>query len=275
MLQYSCLESPLSDREAQQATVYRVAKSQTRLKQPWCINTRHLFCLWQLCPSESWEVVHLLGLREPWWHQVYRDTDCLCRRSYGPIRDFFWACCSWWSEGLFGQSFSVAPPVQAFRRVPCLGSFSVVWRIRHVEGSLWLGSYSADCHIRHLKGHPGWGPTLYFSVSGIWWASLSIVLPMLACGEREAMVMAPPAMLTQQYRLASMAAWLSSTAISHHDLLPHIPSIHLSTVNSSLHPGIAPQSLDSSSQPLPLPGDRHSCPGYVWLELGLSDSHSI
>jgi hypothetical protein len=34
MLQYSCLESPLSDREAQQATVYRVAKSQTRLKQP-------------------------------------------------------------------------------------------------------------------------------------------------------------------------------------------------------------------------------------------------
>ena len=29
--------------------------------------------------------------------------------------------------------------------------------------------------------------------------------------------------MTQQYRLASMAAWLSSTGISHHNLLPHIP----------------------------------------------------
>ena len=31
--------------------------------------------------------------------------------------------------------------------------------------------------------------------------------------------------MTQQYCLASMAAWLSSTGISHHNLLPHIPSI--------------------------------------------------
>ena len=52
-----------------------------------------------------------------------------------------------------------------------------------------------------------------------------------------------------------MAAWLSSTSISHHNLLPHIPLIHLSTVNSSPRPGIAPQSLNSSSQLLPLPGD--------------------
>ena len=47
-----------------------------------------------------------------------------------------------------------------------------------------------------------------------------------------------------------MAAWLSSTGISHHNLLPHIPSIHLSTVNSSPCPGIAPQSLTSNSQSL-------------------------
>ena len=61
---------------------------------------------------------------------------------------------------------------------------------------------------------------------------------------------------------------LSSTGISHHSLLPHIPSIHLSTVNRSHHPGIAAQSLNSSSQPLlPL--------GYVLLLQGLSDSHSI
>ena len=52
--------------------------------------------------------------------------------------------------------------------------------------------------------------------------------------------------VTQQYRLASMAAWLSSTGISHHNLLPHIPLIHLSAVNNSPHPGIAPQSWNSS-----------------------------
>ena len=51
-----------------------------------------------------------------------------------------------------------------------------------------------------------------------------------------------------------MAALLSSTGISHHSLLSHIPSICLSMVNSSPHPGIAPQSLNSNSQPLRLPG---------------------
>ena len=87
------------------------------------------------------------------------------------------------------------------------------------------------------------------------------------------MVRAPP--LTQQYRLASMAARLSSTGISHHDLLPHIPLICLSAVNSSPHLAIAPQSLNSNSQPLSLPGDVCPCLAYVWLQQGLSDSHSI
>ena len=81
--------------------------------------------------------------------------------------------------------------------------------------------------------------------------------------------------VTQQYRFASMAAWLSATGISHHDLLPHILSICSSAVNSSPHTGIAPQSLNSSSQPLPLPGDLGSCLAYVRLWQGLSDSHSI
>ena len=58
-----------------------------------------------------------------------------------------------------------------------------------------------------------------------------------------------------------MAAWLSSTGISHHNFLPHIPSIHLSTVNSSPHPETAAQSLNSSSQPLHIPGDLHPCRG--------------
>ena len=56
-----------------------------------------------------------------------------------------------------------------------------------------------------------------------------------------------------------MDAQLSSTGISHHNLLPHIPSICLSAVNSSPRPGIAPWSLNSSSQPLHLPGNLRPC----------------
>ena len=64
-----------------------------------------------------------------------------------------------------------------------------------------------------------------------------------------------------------MTSWLSCTSISHHDLLPHIPSICFSAVNTSPCPGIPPHFLNASSQPLPLPGDQHSCLGYVWLQL--------
>ena len=42
----------------------------------------------------------------------------------------------------FFASLSVAPPIQALRGLPCLGSFSV------------------DQRISHLKGHPGCGPAL-------------------------------------------------------------------------------------------------------------------
>ena len=75
--------------------------------------------------------------------------------------------------------------------------------------------------------------------------------------------------MTQWYHLASKAAWLSSTDISHHSLLPHTPSIRLSTVNSSPCLVVAPQSLNSSSQLLHLPGDLRPCPEYVWLQQGL------
>ena len=93
---------------------------------------------------------------------------------------------------------------------------------------------------------------------------------MLACGGREAMWWLHLLHMTQLYYSASMAAWLSSTGISHHDLLPHIPSIRLSAVNSSSCPGIAPQSLNSSSQPLRLPGDLCPWLGCVRLQQGLS-----
>ena len=79
---------------------------------------------------------------------------------------------------------------------------------------------------------------------------------------------------------STLYTWLSSIT-----LLPWLPSFSpqafpttisslsspwsVSTVNSSPHPGIAPQSLNSSSQPLHLPGDLCPCLGCVWLHLGL------
>ena len=138
----------------------------TRLKQPcmvfFFLQDARLFLPVAALPQGelSVKVAQLLGLQEPWWRQVCRDKDCLHHRSYGPIRVFFLASCSCRSEGLFGQSFFVALPIQALRRLPCLGSFSVVLCVRHTEGSFWLGSYSVDRRVRHLKGHPGWDPTL-------------------------------------------------------------------------------------------------------------------
>ena len=58
------------------------------------------------------KVVQLLDLQGPWQSQVFRDTDCLCSRSYGPISHFFEPLV-YVIEGLFGQSFSIAPPIQA------------------------------------------------------------------------------------------------------------------------------------------------------------------
>ena len=184
-------ELPLPDREAWQATDYRVAKSQTLPKWPYAHRRKTLLPVAALPQWElSVKVAQLLGLQGLWQRQVCRDTDCLCLSS---IRVFFWASCSWPSEGLFGQSFSIALLIQALRGLPCLGSFSVVQHVRHISApsppppfAPQLGSYSVDPHVRHLKGHPGWGPTLLFGALGFWWASFSIVqLSIVVCGWRE------------------------------------------------------------------------------------------
>ena len=115
------------------------------------------------------------------------------------------------------------------------------------------------------------GSYLWLNASGVWWASLSTVQLLLVCGDREAMVVVPTPTQAQQHRLASMATWLSTTGICHHNLPCHIPLIHPSRVNSSPYPGIAPQSPNSSSQPLHLLGDLRPCLAYVWLRQELSD----
>ena len=94
---------------------------------PLCIDTRLFFACGNSAPvrveHEDGSVAWLEGtLVAP----MYRDIDSLHCRSYGSIRVFFWVSCSWQSEGLFGQSFSMALSIQALRRLPGLESFSVV-----------------------------------------------------------------------------------------------------------------------------------------------------
>ena len=135
-------------------------------------------------------VVQLAGSWGPWKCHVYRNTNCLNHRNYGPIRVFL-ASVSWWSKGLFDLSFSVFPPIQALKGLPWLGFFSVVW------------------HIRHFKG------------------TASIVqLPVLAVWGEKLQCWLYPLHVTLQYCLDSMAAWFSSTGISHYSLLPHVPLGH-------------------------------------------------
>ena len=186
----------------------------------------------------------LLGLRGPWLDQVCRDINCLCCGSYGSTRVSLQASCSWQSESLFHRSFSIAPPVQA------------------------------------LRGSLTWGPSLLFGVSGplagvllcssVHQAFSGPTSLLFSCrhwrvGRERLWWWLYPLCMTQQYHLASIALWLSSTVISHHDLLPHIPLTCPSTINSCPGPRIAPQSLNSSSQLLHLLGNLHPWPGYVWL----------
>ena len=147
----------------------------------------------------------------------------------------------------------------AHRGAPLAGVLLCSLAYQSLKGAPWVGSYPVVQCVRRLMGQP-----LYCSPSdaGVW-------------GMRETMVMAPPPIHDSAVSPCFHGAWFSSTGICHHNLLPHIPSIRLSAVNSSPHLGIAPQSLNSSSQLLPLPGDPCSCLAYVWVLQGLSDSHSI
>ena len=83
-LQYCCLEKP-PDKEAWQATVYRVSKSWARPKWP-CTHRCKIFL--PVAALRQWDLsmkgAQLLGLWGPWQHKVCRDMDCLCPRSYGP-----------------------------------------------------------------------------------------------------------------------------------------------------------------------------------------------
>ena len=124
---------------------------------------------------------------------------------------------------------------QALKGAPWVRSYSVVQCVRRLMGQP-LYSSAVDAGMLGERGY-GDGSTLYM------WLSSIALLPWLP-------VFPPQAFPTT----------ISS----------HIPPVVLSMVNSSPRHRIPPQSLNSSSQLLPLPGNPHSCLGYVWLWQGLS-----
>ena len=118
---------------------------------------------------------------------------------------------------------------QAHREAPLAEVLPCRSTCQALKEAPWVGFYSVVQWVRHLMHQPLYCPA---AGAGMW-------------GERAYGDGSTPLHVTQQYRLASMAAQLSYTGISHHNLPPHIPLIPLPSVNSSPH--------------------LRPCPGYVWL----------
>ena len=106
------------------------------------------------------KVVQLLVTRGPCCCQLCGDVDCFCCRVMALSESFSKPLERAITRPLW-LVFLLAPPVQAFRGLSCLRSFSVAQGIRDIEGPPWAGSYSVDRCVRHLKGVDGvllWSP---------------------------------------------------------------------------------------------------------------------
>ena len=149
----------------------------------------------------------------------------------------------WWSEGLWLVLLCCLAYLGTYRYPSPAPGGVLLCCLAHqaVRGPPWLGSFSVARCIRCVKGH------LLQSLSAAW----------LTCGEREALVMAPPLCVTQEHHPASLFAWLSFTNISYCELLPKVPSGHLPLVNNRLSLELL-SNLCSSSQPLRFLG--YLCP---------------
>ena len=196
-------------------------------------------CSWG-CPrglrSAQWgsgiEVVWRPGSRAPWLCQVRREAIGHWWRRYGSIL-VPGSCCS---KDLPGWSFYVAQP------------------------------------SRHSKGSPGWGPSVLLSPAGAQRTTLSGVFlhwsaacwPLSGvCGKRGVSDGSSPCVWLSSSALSSWLPGVPPKALPAMDFFSPIPSGCLPAVNSSPRPRIALQSPLSSSHPLLLPVDSHSCPGYV------------
>ena len=233
--QYSCLKMPLSLTEAWQVTVHRVQRVKHYRSNPVRRDARLFFACVSSAPVRV-ECEQLLSLRRHWQRQVCRDTGCLRSRSHGLIRVFFQASCSCRSEGLFDQSISVAPPVQALRGLPCLGSLSVVWWVRHIVAPPpppRLGSYSEIgasgierstlagvllCRSARqaLKGAPWMGSYSEIGTSG---TERSTLVGVLLCDQRVRHSKGRPGWgptLRLAHQALKGAPWLGSYSVDQH-----------------------------------------------------------
>ena len=161
------------------------------------------------------------------------------------------------ASGVMALSGFFFNPLVAGSQMASLASLSpLLSPSRHLEGSLawgaslllahqahrWVflaGSYSVDQASGTLRSTLA-GVPLCISVSQAFDRPVSIVqLPVLACWKRKPVVMAPPLIPDSAVSLCLHGSF-SSTGISHHNLPPHIPLIH----------------LHSQQQPLPLDCSR-------------------
>ena len=166
------------DREAWQATAYRVAKSQTLPKWPCAHRCKTCFACGSSAPvrveceggatawlagtlavpsmqgqtasgagvmifSESFFQPLVAGNRRPLW-LVFLHSSACSGTLRAPLPGVLLCCSAHQAHG--GASW--------------LGSYPVDQHVRHLKGHLGWGSYSVDLHISHLKEHPGWSPAL-------------------------------------------------------------------------------------------------------------------
>ena len=154
MLQYSCLESPPPWQRSLAGHSPQGCKEFDTTKATLHADAR-FFCLWQLCPSEGW---------------TWRWRSCLACRDPGSAK-----CAGTWTASatgvmalsesfseplVFGDqkaslaSFSIAPPIQALRRVPLPGVLPCCSGHQSLQGAPWVGSYSVVQSIKCFMCQP-------------------------------------------------------------------------------------------------------------------------
>ena len=178
--QYSCLENPwqrsLAGHGPQDHEELGTAEATRRARM------QGFFCPRQRCPAGAEpEGGAAAGVAGPWRRQERGDGDCLHGRSQAAPSLL---------SGLLSRAqrpawrvFLVAPPTQARRGRPRLGSFCCSAR-QACRGAPPAGVLLCGWGIRPFQGHPS-GPHSVVQCSGVWRASLSLVqLLVLAVGER-------------------------------------------------------------------------------------------
>ena len=151
--------NPLLIREAWQATVYRVTELDTA-EATLHSETLRLFCLWQLCPSESWawRWHSCLACGEP-GSTKFAGTGTVSTTGVVALSESYFKSLALVTRRPLWPVFLWSSTRSGTQRAPLLGVLCFLACQVH-RGAPHLESYSVDLCAGHLKGHPGWGPTL-------------------------------------------------------------------------------------------------------------------